>query len=171
MRPRPRPARIACIAAGVVAAGALGGCNNQPIVGGPSVTAVPSALSATVDVGTITSYGKVLVTASGHALYLFSADPKTGKSSTCQGSCILVWPPLLVSGAVKSGPGVDPRLLSKFQSSDGGSQVAYGKHPLYTYEEDASAGTAEGEGVETYGGTWWLVSPTGHAVTEPTSGH
>ena len=36
---------------------------------------------------------------------------------------------------------------------------------LYTYEEDTGAGMVKGQGVQTYGGTWWVVPADGKAVT------
>jgi hypothetical protein len=44
--------------------------------------------------------------------------------------------------------------------------VLYNHHALYTYEEDSDPGMESGQGVETYGGIWWLVSPDGHAITK-----
>lgn len=149
----------------VVAAGGLGlsACSRAGLAGGNSVTTVASASSATIDVRTVTPYGRVLVTSSGQSLYLFTADPKG--ASACQGSCLPVWPPLLVGGQIKAGPGVDAKLLSSIQAHGGGHQVLYNGHPLYTFEQDGAAGMTRGENVQTYGGTWWLVSPAGNAVT------
>ena len=152
-----------------LAAVALAGCNNQPIVGNASVTTVPSPSSATVDVRTVKGFGQVLVTSQGRSLYMFTADPKNG--TTCAGSCLLVWPPLLEGGSrIKAGPGVNPKLLSVVGVQGGGKQVCYNGYALYTFEEDAAAGMASGEGTQTYGGTWYLMSPSGHPVKGPTHG-
>jgi predicted lipoprotein with Yx(FWY)xxD motif len=56
---------------------------------------------------------------------------------------------------------VKPALLSSFERSDGIRQVLYAKHALYTYQDDTSPGMVTGQGVETYGGIWWVVAPTG----------
>lgn len=131
---------------------------------GSSVTTVASASSATVSVKTVKGLGKILVTGDGRVLYLLTSDPSG--SSNCIGSCAIVWPPLEVKGRLKAGPGVDPKLLSTIKRRQGGgTQVLYDKHALYTYAQDTGPGMATGQGVQTYGGTWWVVSPTGRAVT------
>jgi predicted lipoprotein with Yx(FWY)xxD motif len=155
---RTATAGAVCLATGLGAAG----CSHD-YVGGASVTTVGSASSATVDVKVVKGIGRVLVTSSGRSLYLLTADPKG--ASVCIGSCQIVWPPLLVSGRLKAGPGVDPRLLSTLKRSGGAAQVMYAQHPLYTFEQDAGPGMAQGEGIATYGGVWWLVSPAGRPVS------
>lgn len=149
----------------VVTVGGLGlqACNNLGTAASTTVTTVASAAHGTVDVGTVKNYGQVLVTVSGRVLYLLTADHRD--ASSCSTACVRAWPPLLVKGEVKAGPGVDPKLVSSFQTHDGENQVAYKGHPLYTFAQDTSAGSALGEGIHTYGGTWWMVSPTGQAVT------
>jgi predicted lipoprotein with Yx(FWY)xxD motif len=146
----------------------LASCGSANYIGGSSVTTSASVTSGTVDVKSVKGYGKILVTSSGVSLYVLTSDPSGG--SSCIGSCAIVWPPLIASGKLKAGPGVDPSLLSTFGRSGGGRQVLYDKHALYTYEEDTGPGMVTGQGVETYGGIWWLVSPNGHAITGGASG-
>jgi predicted lipoprotein with Yx(FWY)xxD motif len=133
-------------------------------LGGTSVTTVASVTSGTVDVRSVKGHGDILVTSSGLALYLLTSDPRNG--SSCIGSCVIVWPPLVAGHTLKAGPGVKASLLSSFTRSDGVKQVLYNHHALYTYEEDSNPGMVSGQGVETYGGIWWLVSPAGQAITK-----
>jgi predicted lipoprotein with Yx(FWY)xxD motif len=140
------------------------GCGSSSYLGGSSVTTVPSVTSGTVDVRSVKGYGDVLVTSSGSSLYLLTSDPTGG--SSCTGSCAIVWPPLVAGHHLRAGPGVKAALLSSFTRSDGVRQVLYNHHALYTYEEDSDPGMESGQGVETYGGIWWLVSPDGHAITK-----
>jgi predicted lipoprotein with Yx(FWY)xxD motif len=142
----------------------LTGCGGANYIGGSSVTTVPSVTSSTVGVRVVKGYGDILVTSTGMSLYLLTSDPPGG--SSCIGSCAIVWPPLVAGHRLKAGPGVKASLLSSFTRSDGVRQVLYNKHALYTYEEDSDPGMVTGQGVETYGGIWWLVSPDGHAITE-----
>jgi predicted lipoprotein with Yx(FWY)xxD motif len=157
---------VATGVAAVVASGcgslALTACSSQNFIGGPSVTTVAVARSATVDVRYVHGFGKILVSGAGTTLYLLTSDPPGG--SDCTGPCSLAWPPLEASGTLKAGPGVNPALLSSFGRSDGGRQVLYNKHALYTFEEDTGPGMVTGQGVQTYGGTWWVVSPRGQGV-------
>lgn len=159
-----RPATLAGAVIGALACCAgLGACGSRSIAGGSTVTTVASVATATIGVRDIKAIGKVLVTSSGRSLYLLTSDPKGG--SGCYGSCALVWPPLLArSKKIKAGPGVDPKLISTFYNHDSQTQVLYNGHALYTYTDDTGPGMATGEGVATYGGVWWLVSPSGKAV-------
>jgi predicted lipoprotein with Yx(FWY)xxD motif len=140
----------------------LSACNDQTLRGNSAITTVPSPNSSVVDVRTVPGYGEVLVTDQGKALYLFSADAPM--SSNCTGYCVQSWPPLVAKGGARAGDGVDAKLLSTAQRSGGDLQVFYAKHALYTYIHDTKPGMTTGEGVKTYGGTWWLVSPSGHPV-------
>jgi len=159
--------RAAAVALSVAAvtggAMALTSCSSQNFLGGPSVTTVAVARSATLDVQDVKGFGRILVTESGTTLYMLTSDPPGG--SNCTGPCSLAWPPLEVSGKLKAGPGVNPALLSSFRRSGGGRQVLYDRHALYTFEEDTGPGMVTGQGVQTYGGTWWAVSPSGQALT------
>ena len=162
MRPG-RHVRALAMAGLVLGPGALVACGGSSYIGGAPVTTVASVTSGTLEVRTVKGYGKILVSSSGLSLYLLTSDPPGG--STCTGSCSIVWPPLVAGNRLKAGPGVDPSLVSTFTRSDGARQVLYDRHALYTYEEDADPGMVTGQGVQTYGGIWWLVSPSGRAIT------
>jgi predicted lipoprotein with Yx(FWY)xxD motif len=176
IRPKARGARrstartagartlTAPVVAVVVGLFVLTGCGSSNYLGGSSVTTVASVTSGTVDLRSVKGYGDVLVTSSGQSLYLLTSDPPG--ASSCVGSCAVVWPPLVAGHRLKAGPGVKAALLSSFTRSDGVRQVLYNKHALYTYEEDSDPGMVTGQGVETYGGIWWLVSPDGQAITK-----
>ena len=131
-------------------------------MGNSTVTTTSSATNGAVDVRYVKGYGDILVTSGGDSLYLLTSDPPG--TSSCTGSCAIVWPPLLVRGRLKAGRGVNPKMLSSFERAGGSHQVLYNHHALYTYEEDTGPGMVTGEGVETYGGIWWLVSPKGDAI-------
>jgi predicted lipoprotein with Yx(FWY)xxD motif len=65
-----------------------------------------------------------------------------------------------------AGEGVDSTLLGTITREDGSTQVTYNGWPLYFYHEDTAAGDTNGQGLEEFGGLWYLVSPTGEAVTQ-----
>jgi predicted lipoprotein with Yx(FWY)xxD motif len=106
--------------------------------------------------------GKIVVTSTRHALYMF-----TGRS--CSGACARAWHALIASGrvTVAKGSGLNSGRLGKARLSNGTSQVTYNHHPLYTYVGDKKAGQATGEGISSFGGHWFLVSPAGNAVKCP----
>ena len=131
-------------------------------VTGASNTTTASSTNGTVEVRYVKGFGNILVTSRGYALYLLTSDPRD--ASSCVGSCVLLWAPPEVTGKLEAGAGVNPKLLSSFQRSGGAHQVAYDGHALYTYSDDTGPGMVTGEGVETYGGIWWAVSPKGNPV-------
>jgi hypothetical protein len=53
--------------------------------------------------------------------------------------------------------------------SDGKPQVIYNGHPLYTYSGDNKAGNTNGQGVNAFGGLWYVLSPKGNEITSTPS--
>lgn len=106
------------------------------------------------------SLGEILVDSEGYSLYLFTND--NPGESTCYGNCAANWPPLITAGDILSGGNVDPELLGTTAREDGTLQVTYDGWPLYYYAVDEAPGNVNGQGV---GGVWYVVSPTGEAVT------
>jgi predicted lipoprotein with Yx(FWY)xxD motif len=107
--------------------------------------------------------GKILVDSRGRTLYLFKKD--SGTKSACFGACATAWPPLRASGKPKAGSGVKASLLGTIKRSDGAAQVTYHGHPLYTFVMDKKAGDTNGEGVNAFGGSWFVVSPAGKQIS------
>jgi predicted lipoprotein with Yx(FWY)xxD motif len=156
-RRRFQTALVAVLALSAIVVSACGGSS--------STSKTTGASSATVDVKTMAGYGKVLVTASGQPLYVFSSDPSGG--SKCTGSCAKLWKPLTQTGAPSGGPGVNGSLLSSFTRTDAGIQILYNKQALYTY---TGSGLISAEGLSSNGGDWYLIAPSGKAITKTTAG-
>ena len=114
--------------------------------------------------------GKVLVTSSHRSLYLFTKD--SASQSACSGSCAKAWHALLASGktTVAAGSGLNAKLLGTIKVAGGHTQITYNHHPLYEFSGDTKAGDIHGEGASTFGGHWYLVSPTGNQVKPKSSG-
>jgi predicted lipoprotein with Yx(FWY)xxD motif len=131
-----------------------------------SIARSATSSSATVSLHK-TALGMVLVGANGHALYLFGKD-RNGKSA-CSAACAQFWPPLLSRGKPTAGPGLRAGLLGVTKRSNGGLQVTYDNHPLYTYVLDKQAGQTKGEGISAFGAKWYAVSAKGTAIIKPAS--
>lgn len=114
---------------------------------------------------TVTGYGKVLATSGGKALFLLTAD--SSSASKCTGKCAATWPPFEASGTPKAGAGVNGSLLSTLKRADGGEQVLYNGHPLYTHPGATPTAVT---GSASDGGVWYLVSPSGNAITKTNGG-
>lgn len=145
----------------LVVAGCGGGSKSSNSAYSATTTKTPSAASATLALGK-TDLGKVLVGTGGRTLYLFEKDK--GPMSTCNGACAAAWPPFTASGKPKAGPGVDAAKLSTTKRSDGKQQIVYAGHPLYYYAGDSKAGDTNGQDLNQFGASWYVVSSAGQKV-------
>jgi len=117
-----------------------------------------TASKFTIGIAT-TPLGKFVVDSRGKTLYLFEAD-KRGKSA-CYGACAKAWPPVLVIGKPKAGPGARAALLGVVKRKDGKEQVTYRGHPLYRFFKDTKRGQVKGQGLDFFGGEWYVLTPAG----------
>jgi predicted lipoprotein with Yx(FWY)xxD motif len=151
----------------LLAALALAGCGGGS---GASAQAAPPMTAngepATVGVAN-TGLGKILVNSQGRTLYLFQKD--TGTESTCNGACAAAWPPLLANGKPTVGSGANAYLVGTTTRADGKSQVTYNGHPLYLYAGDKNPGDTNGQGLNAFGGGWFVLSPAGNMISGTSS--
>jgi predicted lipoprotein with Yx(FWY)xxD motif len=133
-----------------------------------STTASTAAATTGVTISTATAHGQTYLTGpSGRAIYLWVAD--TGDKSNCSGACAQAWPPVTTKGKAVAGSGVNAADLGTTTRSDGTQEVTYKGHPLYYFVADKTAGSTTGEGSDSFGAKWWLVSPAGTAITTGSS--
>jgi len=156
-------ARVAIVPIAALAVAGYGGVSSASVSAAPQEAA--KAKPATVRVAK-TNLGKILVNSKGRTLYLFQAD--SGTTSACADACAAAWPPL-TSATPKVGKGAKASLASTATRSDGKAQVIYNGHPLYTYSGDKKAGNTNGQGVNAFGGLWYVISPTGNQITSTPS--
>ena len=117
-----------------------------------------------------TALGSILVDAKGRTLYLFEKD-RTGMSA-CDTSCVKFWPPLVSRTTPRAGRGVQKARLGVTRPHNGGRQVTYAGHPLYTFVGDKTPGDTSGEGLTNFGAEWYALAASGRAVepSQPSSG-
>jgi predicted lipoprotein with Yx(FWY)xxD motif len=119
-----------------------------------------------VKTGTVSGLGTVLVDGQGLTLYMFVPDRKRGKS-TCYNGCASAWPPLRlptgVTVPVAAGK-AKASLLGTTTRKDGGLQVVYNGWPLYLWAGDNGPGQATGQGINSLGGYWYVLSPKGAVI-------
>jgi hypothetical protein len=75
-----------------------------------------------------------------------------------------------VSGKPTAGRGVRAALLGTTKRSGGKRQVTYNGHPLYRFQGDHKAGDVNGQGINAFGARWYVVSPSGKAITRASTG-
>ncbi len=109
-----------------------------------------------------TPLGRILVDSKGITLYDFVVDK--GTTSACYGACAALWPPLLTHGKPVAGPGVKASLLGTTKRKDGKLEVTYGGHPLYYFVSDRKPGQTTGQGIDQFGGPWWVINAKGKEV-------
>ena len=133
-------------------------------VGAAYGAAAPAGATTTSGIGTATlKPGNALVDGTGRTLYLFEAD--NGTTSTCNGQCAQIWPPVLVGGTAPMPSGdVRAALLGTSTRADGTQQVTYNGHPLYYFMNDKAPGDARGQGINRFGGGWYVVDPAGDKI-------
>jgi predicted lipoprotein with Yx(FWY)xxD motif len=151
-------------------AGTGGGNSSAQTTPAPS-NSLPSAGSSTTGVSLMThsgASGMYLTDGAGRALYLFEPDTKT--TSNCNGACATNWPPVITNGKVTAGSAISASEITTITRSGGARQVTYNGHPLYYFVADKSAADTNGQGINAFGGLWWLLTPSGQAITSSSTG-
>jgi predicted lipoprotein with Yx(FWY)xxD motif len=151
----------------LVIAGCGSSSSSKSSAAASSSAASASAPVAGVAVSTATGKGGLYLTgAGGRALYLWVADHNG--SSSCAGACATTWPPLVTKAAPTASGSVKVSDLGTITRSNGTKQVTYNGHPLYYFTGDTGSGTWRGQGSTSFGAKWWLVAPSGAAITPST---
>jgi predicted lipoprotein with Yx(FWY)xxD motif len=138
--------------------------NNAAASGGSTSTAAASSAGAGTAIATEhTKLGTVLTAGPKHlTVYLFEADK--GSTSTCSEACAQVWPPVTTKSAPKAEGEAVAADLGTTARSDGTKQVTYKGHPLYWYASDSQTGETTGQGINSFGAAWYVMSPKGSKI-------
>jgi hypothetical protein len=56
-------------------------------------------------------------------------------------------------------------LLGAVKDASGNLEVTYNHWPLYTFSGDAGPGVAHGQGLVSFGGTWYVLTAAGNPAT------
>jgi predicted lipoprotein with Yx(FWY)xxD motif len=152
------PAALAGLALLLSACSSGGGANVTTLSGTPTTD---SSLTLTLQ---HSPAGLILATGGGDTLYDFVPDTPT-HSACVSNVCVFQWPPLVTSGLVRLGKGVEHGLVSTLRRPDGSTQLTYGGHPLYTYNGDVAPGVVMGQAINQDGGLWYVLNAQGKQVT------
>jgi predicted lipoprotein with Yx(FWY)xxD motif len=137
--------KFAAVSAITALAVALAGCGGGAHGSAPATTGTQTAAqgSARLTAASVSGVGKVLVDRKGRTVYVLTKDGTTNVPCTDASGCTAVWLP--VSGAFKGWN-------------------------VYEYTGDSDSGQANGQGIKSFGGTWYVLSPSGQPVKTSTSG-
>jgi predicted lipoprotein with Yx(FWY)xxD motif len=156
---------------------ACGSSSSSTAAGSPGSSApvgASSAATATISAKSVSGVGTVLVDGQGQTLYMLTSE-KAGKITCTQANgCTQAWPETLVGGgamAATVGRGVQASLLGTVKDASGNLEVTYNHWPLYTFSGDSGPGMAKGQGLTSFGGTWYVLNGSGNPVTSSPSGN
>jgi predicted lipoprotein with Yx(FWY)xxD motif len=137
-----------------------------------STSGPPSSSEVKIGSANVGNLGQVLVDAQGRTLYLLSSE-SAGKPLSCTAAngCTSAWPPVTLPSSAKAeanGSAQDSKLGTV--TYGGVTYVTYAGYPLYRFAGDSGPGTADGEGIHSFGGTWYAVSVTGQPAMVTSGG-
>jgi predicted lipoprotein with Yx(FWY)xxD motif len=133
------------VGAMVALTGLVAGCGGGAYGSGPATTGARTTVQAPAGFKTanVSGVGTVLVDGKGRTVYVLTKAGEKNVPCTDASGCTAAWPP--VSAAFKGWR-------------------------LYEYTGDTGSGQANGQGLKSYGGTWYVLSPSGNLVTTSGSG-
>jgi predicted lipoprotein with Yx(FWY)xxD motif len=156
-----RLARVAPLGLSVVAMGFLAAaCGSTS-----STSSSSSTTSATVSTSS-SSYGTILTSGNGVTYYMFTKDEHD--ASACTGACAQAWHPVIAAHPTVAGS-AHASLVGTIVRPGGQHQVTYDGHPLYTFVDDSGPHVVSGEGIHSFGGSWYVLAPSGSPITASTS--
>jgi predicted lipoprotein with Yx(FWY)xxD motif len=110
-----------------------------------------------------TSLGKTLTDGKGRTLYLFLGDKRNVSRLSAAGRA--VWPPVTVKTKVDSVGQLVRSEVGTIRGTNGTLQATYFGHPLYYFLGDHQPGQTRGQGLNEFGARWYVLAPTGKAIT------
>jgi predicted lipoprotein with Yx(FWY)xxD motif len=153
---------VALGAAAVIALAACGGSSDSSSSKKSTTSTTKKSTATTAKGGSATAVvktastplGTIVVTNDGKTVYTLTSG---GQQVPCSGACLQVWPAVTSpAGTTKAtGTGVEN------VGTAAGGHVTINGAPVYTFAGDAGAGTTNGEGINSFGGTWNVVKASG----------
>jgi len=120
----------------------------------------------------VSGVGTVVVDGRGRTVYILTANGHTNAPCTDASGCTKLWPDLPLpdgSAGAKGEMGIDASLLGTKKLGDE-TYPTYHGWLMYEYAGDSRAGQANGQGIKSFGGTWYVLDASGNPVTGSTGG-
>jgi predicted lipoprotein with Yx(FWY)xxD motif len=168
-RPAGRRLLLAALTVGAAAGvAACGSSSSTPSGSSSSTPAGASSAAVTISAKNVPGVGTVLVNGQGQTLYMLTSE-KGGKiTCTAANGCTKAWPETMLTSGMSgatAGSGVQSSLLGTVKDASGNLEVTYNHWPLYTFSGDSGPGVAKGQGLTSFGGTWYVLNTAGNPVT------
>jgi predicted lipoprotein with Yx(FWY)xxD motif len=170
--------KAAVLAVGALAAAttlaACGSSSSQTTTSQQNASASSSAATSATSFSTasVSGLGSVVVDGNGRAVYILTSGGHTDLPCTDASGCTKVWPDLPLPDSVtaaKAGTGIQASLLGTEKLRDGETYPTYNGWLMYEYAADSGPGQANGQGIQSFGGTWYVLSPSGNPITATSS--
>ena len=174
---RATTTRWMAVGAGLgVAAVALAACGSSSSGGTPvssggqptsSTSSGGSADPATkLSIANVSGLGNVVVDGRGRTVYVLTKPGMKNVPCTDGSGCTNLWPDLSLPDGVskaKAGTGVSASLLGS-KHANGEIYPTYNGWLVYEYAGDSGPGQGRGEGISSFGGTWYALDAAGNVV-------
>jgi predicted lipoprotein with Yx(FWY)xxD motif len=160
-------------AATVALAGCGGGTSSAPPATATSSSGGSKNPGTSFRVASVSGVGKVLVDARGRTVYILTKTGTKNVPCTDASGCTGSWPDLPLpdgTSAATAGTGANASLLGTMKLSDGETYPTYNGYLMYEYTGDSGRGQANGQGLTSYGGTWYVLNASGAPVKQSSSG-
>ena len=163
------------VAAGAVAAAALlagcGGSSKSKPAAAPKPTS--SKPGTKFSIASVSGVGNVVVDGKGRTVYVLTSGSMKNVPCTDGNGCTKLWPDLSLPdgvSAAKAGSGINASLLGT-KPANGETYPTYNGWLMYEYSGDSSPGDANGQGIKSFGGTWWVLNASGDPVKSGGGGY
>lgn len=152
---------------------ALAACGSSAkTTGHASAASSSSQPGARFSTAQVSGLGTVVVDGRGRTVYVLTSGANKNVPCTGASGCTKIWPSLPLPGGVSgptAGTGLKAALLGTTKSSDGKTYPTYNGWLMYEYAADSGPGQASGEGIKSFGGTWYALNPQGSPITASSS--
>lgn len=177
----PGMQRYSAAAACLFALAALAGCgggSGAPATqtgsaGSGSGSGSTGKASTTFSVANVSGLGNVVVDGKGRTVYILTSGGHTNVPCTDASGCTKLWPDLPFpdgTSSAKAGSGLKASLLGSKKLSDGETYPTVNGWLVYEYAGDSGPGQANGQGIKSFGGTWYVLNASGNPVTSSAGG-
>ena len=158
---RARKPRVsAFVALGAAAVIALAACGGSSSSSSSKSTTTKKSTGTAAAAGTpvvktakSATLGTIVVDSTGKTVYTLTNG---SQQVACSGACLQVWPAVSLPAGTTKATGSGVKNVAAM-----GTQVTINGAPVYTFSGDASAGSTNGEGINSFGGTWHVVKAGG----------
>jgi predicted lipoprotein with Yx(FWY)xxD motif len=162
------------VAMSALVAGCGGGSQSPTTTTHPAGSASSSSNPATTfSTASVSKLGTVVVDGKGRTVYILTSGGKTNVPCNDASGCTGLWPDLPFPkgvSAAKAGMGIKASLLGSKKLSDGETYPTYNGWLMYEYAGDSGPGQSKGQGIKSFGGTWYVLNSSGNPVTTSAGG-